>query len=146
MKMKLPNGNLAKNDKENADTPHVDIPAILSKISKKTTMSKLGNPQQEFDTRRPQPRQMAHHYYPMPPQEERPFQPSQLVWHMSQGRDCLPHELNFELKTPDHNQEAWLGDPVRIPIQMQEYQWHFCPLLSHPNKMATQSANMGPLC
>jgi hypothetical protein len=65
MKMKLPNGNLAKNDKENADifelhyqkifngdTPHINIPAILKKIPEKTTMSKLGNPPTKlaFDT------------------------------------------------------------------------------------------------
>jgi hypothetical protein len=58
-------GNLAKNDKEkadifdphfqrifNRDTPHVDIPAILNRIPKKTTMSKLGDPptKTEFDT------------------------------------------------------------------------------------------------
>jgi hypothetical protein len=47
MKMKLPNGNLAENDKA-----RVDIPAILSMIPKKKTMSKLGNPpiRTEFDT------------------------------------------------------------------------------------------------
>jgi hypothetical protein len=52
MKMKLLNGNLAGNDKENADafeahfqnildgdTPHVNIPAILKKIPKKRTMN-----------------------------------------------------------------------------------------------------------
>jgi exonuclease III len=65
MKMKLPNGALAENDKENADvfdphfqrifngdTPHVDIPSILKKIPQKTTMSELGNPptKKEFDT------------------------------------------------------------------------------------------------
>jgi hypothetical protein len=65
MKMKLPNGILAENDKENADvfephfqsifdgdTPNVDISAILKMIPKKTTMSELGNPptKKEFAT------------------------------------------------------------------------------------------------
>jgi hypothetical protein len=42
----------------------------------------------------------------MSPQEERLIKPSQLAWHMSQGHDYLPHELNLELKTPDHHLEA----------------------------------------
>jgi hypothetical protein len=65
MKMKLLNGKLAKNTKENADifephfkkifkedTPHVDIPEILKRIPKKSTMRELGNPptKKEFDT------------------------------------------------------------------------------------------------